>query len=293
MRRRSHMEISSMIVILSIFSIVIQFIAYYFLASTYLILAISCLIIILCTHILLEQTLTFEACFIYTILILFISLIITLLTYFGTEANIIPFTNTLYIIIALNWSVPTTYCLIQSMFDHNLRIKKFHSFYRNVSIVFILFYIVILIYGAFTKDAFPWAYRMKTNGHNFIPFWNIATQIENYINKMIPLSDIVMYLLSRILIYIPYGFYGSLMLRNTSKLIRFIFLLFLPSLINLIQYFIIPSRCDIDDIIYGYIGGVIGVLLFYAINTVYRGVSGRDFLSKNTESRYFSNSIHF
>ena len=79
-----------MIVILSIFSIVIQFIAYYFLASTYLILAISCLIIILCTHILLEQTLTFEACFIYTILILFISLIITLLTYFGTEANIIP-----------------------------------------------------------------------------------------------------------------------------------------------------------------------------------------------------------
>ena len=38
MRRRSHMEISSMIVILSIFSIVIQFIAYYFLASTYLFL---------------------------------------------------------------------------------------------------------------------------------------------------------------------------------------------------------------------------------------------------------------
>lgn len=293
MRRRSHMEISSMIVFLSIISILVQFIVYYFLASTYMVLGVSCLIVIICTHILLEQTLTFEACSIYTILILFISIIITLLTYFGAGDSFIPFTNTLFAIIVVNWLVPTVHCFIRNMFDHSSRIEKFHSFYRNVSIVFLLFYIAILLYGSLAKDAFPWAYRMKTNGQNFTPFWTIATQIENYINKMIPLNDIIIYLLSRTLIYIPYGFYGVLALRNSSKPIRFMFLLFLPSVIKLIQYFFIPSRCDIDDIIYAYIGGIIGVFLFYLINAVYRGVSGKNFLSKSSEYRFSNNSLHF
>lgn len=293
MRRRSNMEISSMIVFLSIISILIQFGAYYFFASTYIILGISGAVVILCTHILLEQSLTYEACTVYTILTLFISIIITFLTYLGTDTSLIPFTNTLYGIIAVNWLVPTAHCFIRNMFDYGIRIKKFQSFYRNISIIFILFYIGILIYGSFGEDAFPLIYHMKSGGLNFTPFWSIATYIEDYLNHMIPLSDILTYLLSRILTYIPYGFYGILILRNNSKFIRFIFLLLLPSAIELFQYFIIPARCDIDDVIYSFIGGVIGALLFHMTNAIYRGVSGRDFLSKDSDFRYSNSSLYF
>lgn len=292
MHRRSGTEISSMIVFLSIISILIQFGAYYFFASTYIILGISVVAVIVCTHILSELSLNFESCFVYTILTLFISLIITLLTYLGKD-TLIPYTNTLLGIVAINWLAPTVHCFIRSMFDHGKRIEKFNIFYRNVSIIFILFYIGILIYGSFGKNAFPWAYRMQTGTYNFTPFWSIATQIEDYINHMIPLSDILTYLFSRILIYIPYGFYVVLILRNKSKLIRLIFMLLLPSAIELFQYFFIPARCDIDDIVYAFIGGVIGALLFHLTNVIYRAVSGRDFLSKDSDFRIGNNSLYF
>ena len=293
MRKRSHMEISSMIVFLSIISILVQFTAYYFIASPYLILGISTVIVIICTHILLEQSLTYEACTVYTILLLFISIIITLLTYLGTEAKLLPFTNTLFGIIVINWFVPMFHCFIRNMFDYGSRIEKFNSFYRNVSIIFILFYVGIVIYISFVDVSFPLLYRVKTNHQNFTPFWWVATLIEDYINKMIPLSDIITYLLSRLLAFIPYGFYGVLILRNRSKLVRLLFLLLLPFAIELFQYFMIPSRCDIDDVIYAFIGGSLGGLLFHIVNTIYRIFSGKDFLSKDSDYIYSNSTLHF
>lgn len=293
MRRRSPMEMSSMIVFLSIISIVVQFAAYYFFESPYLILGISCIIVMICTHILIEQSLTYEACSVYTILTLFISITITLLTWLGTEASIIPFTHTLFGIIAVNWLIPTTHCFIRNMFDSGSRIDKFHSFYRNVSIIFILFYISIILYASFEEKSLPWTFRIRSNHQNFTPFWWVATQIEDYINKMIPLSDILFYLMGRIFIYIPYGFYGALLLRNLPKFVRVIFLLLLPSLIELLQYFIIPVRCDIDDVIYAFIGGMIGTLWFYIINAIHRGISGKNFLEKGRDYRYSNNSLYF
>lgn len=293
MRRRSHMEISSMIVFLSIISILVQFTAYYFLASPYLILGLSSLIVMICTHILLEQSFTYESCTVYTILLLFISIIITLLTYLGTETNLLPFTNTLYGIIALNWLIPILHCFIRNMFDYGSRIEKFYSYFRNVSIIFIIFYLGLLIYISYGTSSLPWSYHISTNQPNFTPFWRVATQIEDYINKMIPLSDIITYLLVRILTYIPYGFYIILILRNTSKFIRLIFLLLLPFIIELLQYIILPARCDIDDVIYAFIGGVIGALLYHITNAIYRAVSGKNFLTKDTDYRYSNSSLHF
>lgn len=293
MRRRSHMEISSMIVFLSIISILVQFTAYYFIESPYINLGISSVIVIICTHVLLEQSLTYESCTVYTILLLFISIIIALLTYMGTGANVLPFTNTLFGIIAINWFIPMIHCFIRNMLDYGSRVEKFNAFYRNVSIIFILFYFGILLYISFAENSFPSIYRIKSNKPNFTPFWWVATQIEDYLNEMIPLGDIVMYLLSRILTYIPYGFYGILILRNRSKLARLLLLLILPLIIELLQYFIIPARCDIDDMIYALIGGGIGALLFHLVNTIYRIISGKEFLSKDSDYSYSNSTLHF
>lgn len=293
MRRRSHMEISSMIVFLSIISILLQFTAYYFLVSPYLILGISSLIVIICTHILLEQSLTYESCTVYTILLLFISIVITLLTYLATDANLLPFTNTLFGIIAINWFIPMIHCFVRNMLDYGSRIEKFNAFYRNISIIFILFYMGILMYISFADNSLPSIYHVKSHQQNFTPFWWVATQIEDYLNEMIPLSDIVAYLLSRILIFVPYGYYGILILRNRSKLARLLFLLILPFIIELIQYFILPTRCDIDDVIYAFIGGSIGALLYYLVNTIYRIISGKDFLTRDSDYSYSNSTLHF
>lgn len=292
MQRRSYTAISSLIVFLSIITILVQFASYYFFASAYVFWGIACVISILCTHILLEQTLTYESIFIYSILTLFISLIVTVLTYYANEQSIIPYTAALFGIVAVNWLIPTSHCFVRNMLDYGVRLEGFQAFYRNNSLVFILFYFGIFLYGAFSAVSYPWDYPMVTESFNYIPFFSVSTLIENHIMGQ-PLGDIFIYLLSRILIYIPYGFYAALVLRRQSRVLRLFALLLFPLLIEVLQYFLLPVRCDIDDVIYGLIGGFLGALWFHLMNAIFRAVSGKNFLAKDSDFRYSHSSLHF
>lgn len=293
MQRHTSVQISYLIVFLSILTIMIQFVSYYFIASVYIIYIISCIVSLICCHILLEQSLTYEACFVYALLSIFISLIITVLTYFGNGHSLIPFAGTLVGITIINWLVPTLHCYFRNLFDYGMRIDCFNSFYRNSSIIFILFYFGIIFYAAFTKGAFPWAYPVTAENANFTPFWIISSQIEDYLYDLLPIRDIVIYLCSRILIFIPYGFYCTLLTRGHSRLLRFFFLLFLPVILEVSQYFFYVKRFDIDDMIYALIGGLLGALWFFITNKLYWAVSGKSFLGKDPNYRFSNGSLHF
>jgi hypothetical protein len=134
---------------------------YYFFASFCIILGISSLVVILCCHILLERSSTYEACFIYTTLNVFISLIITILTYLGRNDSFsfMPYTGILIGLVFINWLIPTIHCFLRNMFDYGTRVEDFNIFYRNNSIIFVVFYIAVILYGFFITEAFPWAYR--------------------------------------------------------------------------------------------------------------------------------------
>lgn len=293
MRRHSYMEITSLVVFLSILTIVLQFLSYYFFASIYLILGISCLVSIICNHILQEQSMTYQTSFIYTFLTVFISLIIMFLTLFGKDREFFSFDDIIIGIVVLNWIVPLVHGYIRNMFDGQRRIEDFPNFFRNSSLLFIFFYLAILGYSFFSVDSFPWAYQVAFDQPNFHPFWSISIHIEDYLDKMIPLTDIFIYLASRILIFIPYGYYTILIFRRRSRLFRFLVLLSFPLAIEILQYCLIPGRCDIDDMIYGLIGGLLGALWFYFNNMIYRLISGKDFLAKHSDLRYLNRSIHF
>lgn len=293
MQKRSHIETASLVVILGIITILAQFTAYYFFSSVYIVIGIACLVTALCTHILLEQTLTYQSCFIYLLLTVFISLLIVFLTFSGDNQDIIPYTDMMLGIVAVNWFIPSLHCYLRNMLDYGSRIEEFTPFFRNTGILFNLFYFGIVLYGTLAKDVFPWAYRALPDQANFTPFWSVATQIEDYLNHMIPLGDIFIYLASRILLYIPYGYYSTLLLRRHSRLARFLSLFLLPILIEALQYFLIPIRCDIDDIIYGFIGGLVGALLFHLNNLIFHAISGKPFLAKDSDFRYSNNSLHF
>lgn len=293
MQRRSIVQTSTLIILLSILTILAQFTTYYFIEAKIIIWGISCLISFICCHIILEQTTTYEACFNYSLLSLFMSLMIIVITYFGNDQSFLPYSEAMLGIAVINWAAPMLHCFFRNLFDYGTRIDDFNLFYRNSSILFFLSYLAVLIYAAFAKDAFPSAYRAASETANWIPFELIATQIEEYLFEQIPLSDIIIYLLFRIIFYIPYGFYIGLILRRKSRLPRFLALLLLPVVVELIQYFVISYRCDIDDIIYALIGGVLGLLLFLLLNVIFRGVSGKDFLMKDSDYRYSGGALHF
>jgi glycopeptide antibiotics resistance protein len=190
----------------------------------------------------------------------------------------------------INWLVPMLHSFFRYMLDYGTKTDEFPEFYRYSSILFLLFYIIVLIYGNFAKDAFPWAYREAVSTANLNPFHIISARIESCIYGQLPLNDIITYLASRILTYLPYGFFIALVLRGQNRVVRFFSLLFVPFLIEVLQYFMIPGRCDIDDLIYALLGGLLGSFLFFLTNVLFRTVSGRDFLMKDTVYR---NSLHF
>jgi hypothetical protein len=193
----------------------------------------------------------------------------------------------------INWFIPMLHCFLRHMLDYGTRIEDFIDFYRNISIVFILFYFVAIIYGAFVRDAFPWAYPVITEAPSFAPFEVLATQIEGYLYDYVSLSEIVNYLLSRILTFVPYGFYISLLLRRQTRLPRFFALLLLPFIIEVMQYIFVPASCDIDDLIYAMVGGILGSVLFYLVNIIFHVFSGREFLARENDYWYSGSSLHF
>jgi glycopeptide antibiotics resistance protein len=131
------------------------------------------------------------------------------------------------------------------------------------------------------------------NTANFIPFEAITYQIEDYLYGLISLGDIVVYLCSRILLFLPYGYQMTLLMRKQGRLVRLSALLVLPFLLEVLQYIIIPSRFDIDDLIYALIGGVLGSLLFYLSNLVFRACTGKNFLAKENDYSYSNSKVHF
>lgn len=293
MQRRVNTQASSLIIFLSTLTILLQFFCYHLLTLNFIILGISCLISVVCCHILIEQTSTYRICFDYSFLNIFISLIITILTYQGNAKDFLPYSNVMLGIAFINWLLPMLYCFIRSMFDYGAKTDGFNNFYQNSNILFFLFYIGILIYGNFAVNAFPWAYSSDSGTPNFTPFYIIANQIDDFIYDSYLFSDILVYLACRILVYIPYGFYITLVMRNQKRLFRYSMLLILPLLIETLQYFIIPQRFDIDDLIYGLLGGFLGCFIFFLTNIIYRVFSGNDFLSRDSYYRGYTNPLHF
>lgn len=293
MNRRSGIQTSTLIIILSMITILLQFLFYYLFDIALVIWGIACLASLLCCHLLLEQTTTYEACFDFSLLTLFISLIIIFITYMGDVQHFLPFSSAMLGIAIINWLIPMVYCFVRNMLDYGTRNEDFSLFYRNSNIIFLTIYISVMMFGVFSKDAFPFAYGVQLNRANFVPFELISIQIEDYLYDLIPLSDIILYLLFRILSFIPYGFYVSLLLRRQGRLLRFFAFLLLPFLIELLQYFMIPQRCDIDDLIYALIGGLIGAFLFFLQNVIHRTITGRNFLWDGGEHRFSNSSLHF
>jgi len=292
MQRRTNIQVSSLVILLSIVTIILQFAIYYLFAAIYVIWGISCLVVIFSCHHLLEHSGTFEACFNYSLLNLFISLIIILLSYLGKGQSYLPYSGTMLGIAVINWLIPSLHCFLRYMIDYGAKVDDYNIFFRNDSILFLLFYFGILLFGSFSTTAFLWAYSSAAETANFIPFGIITARIEDYLYGYFSLKDILVYLTSRILTFLPYGYFITLLLRRQTRLVRLGALLVLPFLLEFLQFFIIPSRCDIDDLIYALLGGLLGTLSYCLVNFIFRLFTGRSFLTKVNASLYRS-PLHF
>jgi glycopeptide antibiotics resistance protein len=224
---------------------------------------------------------------------MFVSFVIILLSYLGRGQSFLLYTGTMLGILVINWLLPCLYCFMRNMLDYGTRFEDYSTFYRNHSLLFFLIYLGVMLYGMFVEGSFPLVYRSALTSANIVPFEAITILIEDYLYDIIPLSDVLFYLLVRILAFLPYGYQMTLLMRRQARLPRFIVLLIVPVVLEVIQYFIIPIHCDIDDAIYAIIGGILGSSLFYLSNLIFRSITGKNFLAKEADYPFANSRLHF
>lgn len=291
--QRSSISNATFIILFSILTVLVQFGVYYYSGTIILNFFIAAIVCLLFSHIFLEQTLSYDSCFNYSLLNIFICTVIIMLSFFSNKDSLLPFKPELVLFVILNWGTPLLYCVIRNLNDPSFKYNGFKAFYRNINLVFILFYIILLAIFLFLHNIdFVQTYT-STDTANFIPFLTIATLIEDYLNGYIKFGVVLPYFIQGILLFLPYGFYAILLLRYRSRLIRLLALLVLPVLVEILQQIFRSGRVDADDVILGLLGGFIGALLYHTLNRIYRIFTDEDFLYERHYYSFSSNSLHF
>lgn len=291
--QRSSIHIATLIIVLSIITAIVQYGAYYFLGEALIIFGITTISILLCSHLLLEHTLNYESCFSYALLNIFVNFVIILLSYYGNTDAFLPFNPILLIFILVNLLVPILYCITRYLLDHGPKFTNFLSFYRNISIIFLIIYLGVFIYFIFINNKSIILYYSNFETINLLPFLTIATLIEDYVDGFVAIGTIINYLLYSTFLFVPFGFYGIMLLRNRNRWIRFMVLIIFPVIIEILQRVFLLGKADIDDIILGLIGGLIGALCYHILNSIFRMVKDEDFLTKGSRYSFYRSSLHF
>ncbi|SHO47822.1 VanZ family protein [Anaerocolumna xylanovorans] len=280
------------VILFSILTIVLEFTAYYFLKVSLLAFIITALLALLFCHTVLVLGLHFEACFSYQLLHLLMWGIILFLLYVGNDSDIITYSARLFLFPVIHWICCIIYCTLRNLWDEGSRYTNFKKYFRNSSILFLLLYTVFLVLWLFLHNT-DYSYNKELSSLNLVPFFTLAGFITDFMDKNRTLSQIFFYLADRVLVYLPYGFFIILLMKRSSRLVRFLLLLLFPLVIEGLQALLSFGRCDIEDILYGLLGGFIGALLYHLLNRTFRNVKGMDFLE--TSRRFYSNrsSLHF
>lgn len=174
------------------------------------------------------------------------------------------------ILIVINWISIVITCVIFRFLDNHDKIRGFKGFFRISSTIFLIIYLGILTYSLF----FGSPSRVEMRQVNLIPFTTILPYINGTSNTNQEVS--VVNLIANIFLFIPLGFYLSIIFRRLRLLIRIIIILTIPLFIEIAQYIFEAGVSDVDDVILNFFGGVIGMMLLYIVEKVYSMVRKND-----------------
>lgn len=279
-------------ILFSILTLVLEFGAYYFLTVSIFTFLFTAFLALLFCHLTLTISQHFETCFSYQLLHLLMWGIILFLLFIGNDSDFISYSLQLFLFPFIHWACCVLYSILRNLWDEGGRFTGFKNYFRNSSLLFLLVYAAFLVYWLFLSNTDS-SFHTESFSVNLIPFLTLASLITDFIDKNITLSHIFAFLGDRALIYLPYGFFCILLARKQPRLIRFLLLLLFPFIIEVLQGILQLGSSDIEDVLYGLLGGFSGGLLYHLLNRTYQNVKGMDFLA--TSRRFYSgrSSLHF
>lgn len=274
------------IVLISLLVCVLQFVLYYVTEGSWLGLLFAGLAILLGGIVVHFITGELEELFSYLLVPCICSGSIGLLIP-QLEGAVLPQSSTVFIGCVLAWLIPVMYACIYTWAEGNTALPQFSSFYKKAAVFFYLVYFGLLVYWFTAYSRIP----EESVKVQLIPFASFAAYIDGVISNAVPLERLLQFLAERILLFLPYGFFIAMVGRKLHSLLRLGLVLFLPVLVELMQFLLKFSSCDADDAVFSFLGGLIGMLLFVIFNALFQKTTGKNFDGSEVERDYYGRRI--
>ena len=201
--------------------------------------------------------------------------------------DVLPESTTVLFGAMLAWLLPVVYASICTWVEGNTLLPQFSSFYKKASVFFYLVYLAIFIYWFVSYSRVPAAEVTV----QFIPFAGFAAYIDGIISDTVPVQRLISYLLERILLFLPYGFFVAMVGRKLFGILRLGLVLGLPIIVELLQYLLKFNSFDADDAIFSFLGGLIGMLGFLIFNGLFQKTTGKNFDGSEVDRDYYGRRI--
>ncbi len=130
---------------------------------------------------------------------------------------------------------------------------------QRITVVFFVIYLVMLVWVLLFKMQFSLAYLPHVRTLNLVPYAASAMA-----NGAVDVSEII----QNALVYVPFGLYAGLFLRNRPLWQKLLLIVGTSIAIEALQYALAVGRSDITDVINNFAGGVLGLLLFMLVRRV-------------------------
>lgn len=232
--------------------------------SPLILIGISALILAALTIIIIKSTKDFTACIFLMITLHAIPAIYIALKYL---ANInITSSGFAVAVLSINWLVIFVVSVLSEFLQKAKRIANFSIFFKLSSIIFSFLYISIFVYALFFYTN-RGLYTVREI--NIIPFTRTILPYVSGSARASLYTDIIN-MLANIFLFIPIGFYLGVLSKKIKLKNRLIILIFIPVLVEVLQYVFACGISDIDDVIINSMGGLLGFSLNRLIEKLYR-----------------------
>ena len=273
------------IVLTGILVSVLQFVIYYFIGEGFLGMLLAGIGVLaggMFVHFIMEEQ---EELFSYLLIpCIFSGIIGIVLPYIS--GDFLPESKTVFMFSIMSWLLVVLYAVIYTLLNGVSEMKTFTDFHKKATIFFYLVYFIVLVYMVFWKKE-----NMAEGELKLLPLDTFVTYIEQLIKGQNVAGEFLLFLQNQFLFFIPFGFLVGMLGRNLLPLLRFIFVFLFPVALEGIVFFMSEGSGDIDHIIFGFLGGLIGMVIFLGFNELFCYFVGKNFDGSEINRDYYGRKI--
>lgn len=264
---------------------ILQFIIYYFIGEGVLgilLAGVSVLVGGVFVHFIMEEQ---EELLSYLLIPCVFSCLVGLVIPY-VSGDFLPESKTVFYFCIISWFFVVLYAIIYTLLNGISEMETFTRFHKKSTIFFYIVYFVVLCYMVFfsSKDGTQATWKV-------LPLDTFVTYIEQLIKGQDVVENFLLFLQNQFLFFIPFGFLVGMIGRNFFALFRFAIILVFPVGIEVIRFFVVKVSCDIDNIIFGFLGALLGMFMFLGFNELFCYFVGKNFDGSDINRDYYGRKL--